>query len=162
VTPSESDAPGFELAQVNVGRLIAPLDDPRLVDFVANLAPVNAAAESAPGFVWRLQTDEGNATSIEAFAWDVGDGAGIITNLSVWTDLESLKAFVASDVHRAVLLRRRQWFQPMAEAWLACWWVRAGHRPSTEEAEGRVRHLRQHGPTSCAFTLRHNFPTPER
>jgi hypothetical protein len=161
VTPSESENPGSELAQVNVGRLVAPLDDPRLAAFVANLDPVNAAAEGAPGFVWRLQTDEGNATSIEAFAWDAGDSAGIITNLSVWRDLESLQAFVSSDVHRAVLLRRRQWFQLMAEASLACWWVPVGHRPSTQEAEERIRHLREHGPTPCAFTLRQSFPMAE-
>jgi hypothetical protein len=160
VTPTEP-APRFELAEVNIGRLVAPLDDPRLAEFMAALDPVNAAAEAAPGFVWRLQTDEGNATAIEAFAWDAGDSAGVIINMSVWTDVESLAAFVSSDLHRAVLLRRRQWFELMTEAWLACWWVPSGHRPSTGEAEDRMRHLRQHGPTPRAFTLRRSFPAPD-
>jgi hypothetical protein len=160
VTPNETTNSSFELAQVNVGRLVAALDDPRLAEFMESLDPVNAAADTAPGFVWRLQTDEGNATGVEAFAWDAGDSAGVIINMSVWTDVASLQAFVSSEIHRAVLLRRRQWFQPMAEAWLACWWVHAGHRPSTLEAEERVRHLREHGPTQHAFTLRRNFAAP--
>jgi len=159
-TPTESTNARFELAQVNVGRLVAPLDDPRLAAFMAALDPVNAAADRAPGFVWRLQSDEGNATSIEAFSWDAGNSAGMIINMSVWTDVESLRVFVASNIHRDVLLRRRQWFQPMSEAWLACWWVPSGHRPSTLEAEERVRHLRLHGPTPYAFTLQRTFPRP--
>jgi hypothetical protein len=157
---AENETQRFELAQVNVGRLVAPLDDPRLADFVAALDPVNALADAAVGFVWRLQTDEGNATAIEAFTWDAGDSAGVIINMSVWQDLESLRAFVASDPHRSVLIRRRTWFQPMAEATVACWWVPAGHRPTPLEAEERVRHLRAHGPTEHAFTLRTGFPPP--
>ena len=162
LTPTESADQRFELAQVNVGRLVAPLDDPRLAAFMEALDPVNAAAEAAPGFVWRLQTEEGNATGIEAFSWDAGDSAGMIINMSVWTDVESLQAFVASDVHRAVLVRRRQWFQLMTEAHLACWWVPPGHRPSTLEAEERMRHLREHGPTPRTFTLRRSVPMPDR
>jgi len=75
----------FELAQVNIARLAAALEDPRLADFVTALDPVNAVAERAPGFVWRLQTEDGNATAIHAFEWDAADSAGIITNMSVWT-----------------------------------------------------------------------------
>lgn len=161
MTPTKSADPRFELAQVNVGRLVAPLDDPRLAAFMVALDPVNAAADAAPGFVWRLQTEEGNATGIEAFSWDAGDSAGMIINMSVWTDVESLQAFVATDLHRAVLVRRRQWFQLMTEAWLACWWVPSGHRPSTLEAEERMRNLREHGPTPHAFTLRRSFPKPD-
>jgi hypothetical protein len=157
---AETEPNRFELAQVNLGRLVAPLDDPRLADFMAALDPVNALADAAPGFVWRLQTEEGNATAVEAFTWDAGDSAGVIINMSVWQDLESLKAFVAADLHRSVLRRRRNWFQPMAEATVACWWVPAGHHPSPLEAEERVRHLRAHGPTPHAFTLRTGFPPP--
>lgn len=159
-TPTDPPPQRFELAQVNLGHLVAPLDDPRLADFMAALDPVNAVADKAPGFLWRLQTDEGNATGVEAFGWDAGESAGVIVNMSVWTDLESLKAFVASDLHRAVLLRRNNWFQPIREAKVACWWVPAGRRPSTLQAEERVRHLREHGPTPFAFTLRHSFPSP--
>ena len=158
--PPHAHGLGHELAQVNVARLAAPLDSPQLADFVANLDPVNAAAERAPGFVWRLQDDAGNATAIPAFAWDADGSVGVIVNLSVWRDLEHLLAFVYDDAHRAVLRRRREWFVPMREAFTACWWVPAGHRPSTDEAEDRVRHLRAHGPTPGAFGLRQSFPRP--
>ncbi len=150
----------FELAQVNIARLIAPLDDPRLADFVAALDPVNELADRAPGFIWRLQTDEGNATSIRAFEWDAGASAGVITNLSVWTDADSLAGFVHSEGHRRVLRRRREWFERLPEAWTALWWVPTGQRPTTADAEWRIRHLRAHGPTPEAFTLQDRFPAP--
>jgi hypothetical protein len=151
---------GWQLAQVNIGRLREPLDHPQLSAFVEALAPVNAAADRADGFVWRLQTEDGNATGVEAFSWDAGDSAGIILNMSVWSDLEHLTAFVLGDLHRAILLQRRHFFAKMAEAHLACWWVPEGHQPSTEEAEERVLYLRANGPTPFAFTLRHHFPPP--
>jgi hypothetical protein len=150
----------WQLAQVNIGRLREALDHPQLTAFVEALDPVNAVADRAPGFVWRLQTEAGNATGVEAFTWDAGNSAGMIINMSVWTDVEHLTAFVLGDLHRAILRRRREFFQKMTEAYLACWWVPEGHRPSTEEAEERVCHLRAHGPTSFAFTLRHHFPRP--
>jgi hypothetical protein len=150
----------WQLAQVNIGRLRAPLDSGELRAFVEALDPVNAAADSSPGFIWRMQTDEGNATAIRAFTWDAGDSAGVLVNMSVWTDVEHLTAFVLGDLHRAILRRRREFFQRMSEAYVACWWVPAGHRPSTEEAEERVRHLRAHGPTPFAFTLRQHYPPP--
>lgn len=146
-----------ELAQVNVARLVAPLDDPVLADFVAALDPINAAADGAPGFVWRLQTEEGNATAVHAFTWDVAGNAGVIVNMSVWTDIEHLRAFVYGEMHRHVLRRRRDWFERMREAWMACWWVPCDHRPTTDEAEARVLHLRTHGPTPHAFTLRNSY-----
>lgn len=151
----------YSLAQVNVARLVATLEDPLLEGFVSALAPVNAAADEAPGFLWRLQDKGGNATDIEAFGWDAGDGVGIIVNLSVWADMASLNAFVYSDLHRAVLRQRRQWFKPMVESSTACWWIPEGTVPTTGEAEERVRHLRLHGPTPHAFSLRTHFPAPE-
>lgn len=160
-TVGQTAAMRFELAQVNIARLVAPLDDPRLADFVAALDPVNAAADSAPGFVWRLQTEDGDATAVRAFGWDVGDSAGVIVNMSVWCDVEHLAAYVYGELHRQVLKRRREWFQPMSTAYTACWWVPAGHRPSTDEAEERICHLRLHGPTPHAFTLRNSFPPPD-
>ena len=95
----------YELAQVNIARLAAPLDAPRLADFVAALNPVNAEADAAPGFVWRLQTEDGNATAVQAFEWDVAGSAGIIVNMSVWTSVETLGAFVYGADHRKVLAR---------------------------------------------------------
>ena len=152
----------FELAQVNISRLLAPLDSPLLADFVAALDEVNAAGERAPGFVWRLQTEDGNATAIRAFDWDVGASHGVIVNLTVWRSVEALADFAFSGAHLAIMRRRRRWFARAAEATTALWWVPAGHRPSTDEAEDAVRHLRAHGPTPRAFTFRRPFPAPGR
>jgi hypothetical protein len=151
---------GYVLAQVNIARLLAPLDSPALADFVVALDPVNAAADAAAGFLWRLQTEDGNATSVHAFEWDQAGSAGVIVNLSVWESAEALAAFVYSDAHRQVLRRRRQWFVPMAQAYTALWWIPRGTVPATVDAEERVRHLRAHGPTPHAFTLRQHFPPP--
>lgn len=151
----------FQLAQVNIGRLAAPLDDPRLAGFVEALDPINAIADSAPGFVWRLQTEDGNATGIQAFEWDAAGSCGVIVNMSVWTDVERLAAFVYGQMHREILRRRREFFEAMQQAYTACWWVPAGHRPSTDEAEQRIRHLRSNGVTPYAFTLRQHFPPPD-
>jgi hypothetical protein len=150
----------FELAQVNIGRLTAPVDSPVLAGFMAALDPVNAAAEQAPGFIWRLQTEDGNATAIQAFEWDAAGSAGVIVNMSVWTGTEHLGAFVYGEMHRQIMRRRREWFCLMREAYLACWWVPAGHRPGTSEAEDRIRYLRAHGPTPHAFNLRVSYPSP--
>ena len=154
------DGVGYVLAQVNIARLRAPLDSPVLADFVAALDPVNAAADAASGFVWRLQTEDGNATAVRAFEWDQAGSAGVIVNLSAWESVEALAAFVYSSAHRGVLRRRRQWFVPMAEAYTALWWIPRSSVPTTLDAEERVRHLRAHGPTLYAFTLREHFPPP--
>jgi heme-degrading monooxygenase HmoA len=152
----------YALAQVNVGRLLAPLDSPRLADFVAALDPVNAVADTAPGFIWRLQTEDGNATAIRGFERDAeGSDGGILVNMSVWESVEALAAYVYGDAHREVLRRRRQWFEQMAGAFAALWWIPRGHIPDVREAEDRVKHLRAHGPTPYAFTLREHFPPPD-
>jgi hypothetical protein len=151
----------FELAQINIGRLVAPIDHAQLADFVALLEPINAVADSAPGFIWRLQTAEGNATGVQAFDWDAEGSAGVIVNMSVWADVESLAAFVFGDMHREVMRRRREWFLRMSEAYTACWWVPAGHRPTTTEAEDRIRNLRANGLNPDAFTIRDNYPRPD-
>ena len=149
------------LAQINVGRLLAPMDSPMIADFAAAFDPVNALADAAPGFVWRLQTEDGNATAVRGFEQDAeGAPGGIIINMSVWESVEALAAFVYSDEHRAVLRRRREWFSRMRDAYAALWWIPRGHVPTVGEAEDRVRHLRAHGPTARAFTLREHFPPP--
>lgn len=152
----------YVLAQVNIGRLTAPLDSRRLAGFVAALDSVNAVADAAPGFVWRLQTEDGNATAIRAFEQDAeGADGGILINMSVWESVEALGAYVYGPAHIAVLRRRRQWFEPMKEAYTALWWIPRGHIPTVHEAEERVKHLRAHGPTPYAFTLRVHFPSPD-
>src|SRR5580692_4944269 len=112
----------YVLAQVNIGRLRAPLDSPQLAGFVAALDPVNSAADAAPGFVWRMQTEDGNATAVRAFEWDQAGSAGVLVNMSVWESAEALAAFVYSDAHREVMRQRRTWFERMAVAYSALWW----------------------------------------
>lgn len=147
----------YHLAQVNIAHPLAPVDSPLLRDFVDNLDPVNAVADASSGFVWRLQTDEGNATSLHIF-----DDPGLLLNLSVWESLGALQDFVQrSTAHRSVLRRRKEWFEPMAEAYMALWWVPHGHVPTIPEAEERLVHLRVHGPTPTAFTFRVAFPPPD-
>ncbi|MGX9884152.1 DUF3291 domain-containing protein [Streptomyces sp. NPDC002276] len=145
--------PAYELAQVNIGRLRFPLDSPELKDFVDALDPVNAVVDAAEGFVWRLQSDSGNATDVSV----LGD-EWLIINMSVWRDTNALTAFMYQGQHRELLARRREWFEQVREAMVALWWVPAGHRPTVAEAEERVLHLRAHGPTPYAFTLRTSFP----
>jgi hypothetical protein len=142
-----------ELAQVNIARLKAPLDSPQLKDFVDGLDPVNADADAADGFVWRLQGDSGNATDVPVLGDD-----WLIVNLTVWRDVDALTAFMYRGRHREMLARRREWFEKLQEAVTALWWVPAGHRPTVAEAEERLLHLRAHGPTPHAFTLRTTFP----
>ncbi|MFJ1702337.1 DUF3291 domain-containing protein [Kitasatospora sp. NPDC088346] len=144
-----------ELAQINVARLLAPLDSELLAGFTAALEPVNAAAEAADGYRWRLQDYGGDATGIRVFEDD-----WLIVNMSVWRDPRSLSAYVYGPAHREVLGRRRTWFARPVEAMTALWWVPAGHRPDVAEAQARLVALREHGPTPEAFTLRHTFPAP--
>ena len=152
----------YVIAQVNVGRLAAPLDSPQLGDFVAALDPVNAVADAAPGFLWRLQTEDGNATALRGFEADAaGSGGGILINMSVWESVEALAAYVYGDAHVAVLRRRREWFERLKDAYSALWWVPRGHLPTVREAEDRVKHLRAHGPAPYAFTLKVHFPPPD-
>ncbi|MHA5049266.1 DUF3291 domain-containing protein [Streptomyces sp. SD15] len=146
-------AAAYELAQVNIARLKAPLDSPQLKDFVEALDPVNAVADAADGFVWRLQSDSGNATDVAVFGDD-----WLIVNLTTWRDTNALTAFMYQGQHRELMARRREWFERLEEAVTALWWVPAGHRPTVAEAESRLVHLREHGPTEYAFTLRTSFP----
>jgi hypothetical protein len=148
----------FHLAQLNIAIPHEPLDSPRMKDFMDALDPVNAVADGTPGFVWRLQTDEGNATSLRAFGDD-----RLMLNMSVWESLESLRAFVySSREHLDVMRRRREWFEKMAELFLVLWWVEAGHIPTIPEAEERLTLLRAIGPSPDAFTFRRHFPAPDQ
>jgi len=141
------------LAQLNVARLAHDLAHPALLPFVLNLEPVNAVADASQGFVWRLEDDDtGNATDLRPW------GDDMIVNLSVWTDVELLRAYVYGDAHAAVLRQRRAFFTPMDTPSLVLWWIDAGSTPSLEEARDRLEHLAAHGPTPHAFTLREPFP----
>ena len=122
---------------------------------MAALDPVNALADAAPGFVWRLQTDEGNATSVP-----FNDDPMVIINMSVWESVEALSDFVYRSAHTEVMRRRAEWFHRSADAYVVLWWVPAGHEPTVEEAAARLESLRASGPTPFAFTFRERFPAP--
>jgi Domain of unknown function (DUF3291) len=146
----------FHLAQVNIALPLEPLDSALLAEFVAQLEPVNAAAELSEGFVWRLQTESGDATEIRGF-----DDERLIVNLSVWESLASLRAFVYSRrEHLDVLRRRREWFE-LLSLHLVLWWVPVGHRPTVAEAEERFAQLDTRGPSPAAFTFREHFAAPD-
>jgi hypothetical protein len=147
---------GYALAQVNIGRVVAPLESAQLAGFVAMLEPINALADASPGFVWRLTgTDGDDATSERFFGED-----NLIVNMSVWADLESLGDFVFGSGHVEVMRQRRSWFVPMKEVYTAMWWVPIDVRPTIADAEERLVHLREHGPTPFAFTFKVPFPAP--
>ncbi|MGD9793410.1 MAG: DUF3291 domain-containing protein [Acidimicrobiia bacterium] len=141
------------LAQINIGRLRAPSDDPMIAPFMDALDEINALAEASPGFVWRFQTDEGNTTSVRPY-----DDELILINFSVWESIEALSDYAYRTDHATFLRRRREWFERMTDAYLALWWVPIGHHPTEHEAIARVEHLRAHGPTPHAFTFRDRFP----
>ncbi|MBO9708397.1 MAG: DUF3291 domain-containing protein [Caulobacter sp.] len=145
----------YELAQVNIGRLKAPIDHPSIKDFVDNLDAVNALAEGSPGFVWRLTGEGNNATDLAPF-----EDPLIAINMSVWTDIPSLGAFVYRSDHVRIMRRRREWFEHM-DLYMVLWWIPAGHRPTIEEAKARLALLEAQGPTPAAFTFKVPFPTPD-
>jgi len=143
----------MHLAQLNVGRLRAPMDDPLIDDFRTNLEPVNGLAEASPGFVWRLQDEAtGDATGINPF----GDELEIV-NLTVWESIDALADFTYRSGHVAFLRRRREFFEAPTQPILCLWWIPAGTIPTVDDALARLEHLRAHGPTPTAFTFRHRF-----
>jgi len=146
----------MQLAQVNIARMKGPLESEVMAGFVARLDEINALADASPGFVWRLQTSEGNATYLRPY-----DDDRILFNLSVWQTIDDLKAYVYQSAHTEVLRRRQEWFSKFAGVFVALWWVPAGHRPSVDEAKKRLAYLDEHGPTPFAFTFKVTFPPDE-
>ncbi len=140
----------YHLAQYNIARARAPLNDPLLADFVAALAHVNEAAEKAPGFVWRLK-DESGASSSYVRAYD---DERMLVNFSVWESVEAFRSYTYAAPHLDFFRRRAEWFEPHTDPYLVLWWIDAGHIPTIEEADERLRHLTAHGPTDYAFTFK--------
>lgn len=145
----------WHIAQLNVGRTLAPADSPQLAEFMAALDRINAQADGSPGFVWRLQSASGNATDILVSA-----DPNFLVNMSVWETLEALFDYVYRSAHTQVMVKRRQWFEKPTQAYMVLWWVPAGHIPSTAEALERLEHLRRHGPSPHAFTFSQRYPAP--
>ena len=144
------------IAQLNIARMRAPLDDPLMQRFVEWLDPVNGLADESEGFVWRLQTEDGNATSIRTFEDD-----SILVNMSVWRSIEELQAFVLHPNHTRVMRESTRWFEPLDRPHLVLWWVRVGHIPTPDEARKKLESLAAHGPTAEAFTFSQPFPPPK-
>ena len=146
----------YHLAEINVGRLRAPVDDPVIADFAANLDRINALADGLPGFVWRLKGEGNNATDIQPRP----DDPLFAINMSVWTDLDALAGFVNRSAHREVMRRRREWFEHM-DFYMTVWWVPAGHTPTIEEGLAKLDLLERLGPTPEAFSFKTPFPAPD-
>lgn len=146
----------FHLAEINIGRFRAPVDDPMIADFVANLERINALADSSPGFIWRLTGDGDDATDIKPDASD----PLMAVNMSVWESPQALGAFVYRSDHIGIMRRRAEWFEKL-ELYMALWWIPTGHEPTVEEGMGKIETLRRLGPTAQAFTFRNPFPAPD-
>lgn len=143
------------LAQINIARMLAPIDDPIMADFVAQLPAINALAEQSPGFVWRLQSESGDATSIKVYDDDM-----IIINLTVWESVDTLRQYVYKSAHSTVLRERKRWFEKFDGPYYALWWIPAGTVPTAEEGRERLEYLRQHGESVYAFSFRNVYLMP--
>jgi hypothetical protein len=146
----------YQLAQVNIARMLAPITDPIMADFVNNLERINGLAESAPGFIWRLKTPAGDATSLRVF-----DDEWMIINMSVWDSVDALHQFTYYSPHVEIYRRRKEWFSKLTELGVALWWVPAGYTPTPEDAKAKLAYLNAHGPTPLAFTFKQPFTVDE-
>lgn len=142
----------YHLAEVNVARMVAPLDSPQLAPFVAQLGAVNAEADRAPGFVWRLLDASSVRTENDPF---------VLFNLSVWESVDHLKRYTYSAGHAQVFRSRADWFEKPTKAHLAMWWIPAGHIPTIDEACERLDYRRAHGDTPAAFSFQSLAPSPD-
>jgi hypothetical protein len=149
-------ADAWHLAQINIGRLVAPEGDPRVQPFFDALERVNALAEASPGFIWRLKDEEGpGATNIQVTADPL-----LIVNMTVWTDADALFAFVYRSAHTPEMARRREYFERFDGAYQALWWIPAGTLPTVADGLAKLWHLDRFGPTQHAFTFKARFPAP--
>ena len=142
------------LAHANVARMRGPIEDSVMAGFVERLEPLNSLADESPGFVWRYQTDEGDATEIRVF-----DDELILFNMSVWESIEALENYVYWSNHIEALQKKAEWFERAGRATLALWWIEAGHLPSVEEAKERFDLLWRDGPSAAVFTFKDRFPS---
>jgi hypothetical protein len=145
----------FQIAQLNVGRAVAPLDDARMADFMSRLDEINGLAERSEGFVWRLQTESGNATDVK-----VADDPLFIINLTLWDSPDALFDFTYRSDHKTVFARRFDWFERSFGPNVVLWWQPAGTIPTIDDALRRLRLLADDGPTPEAFTFKQRFASP--
>lgn len=145
----------YHLAQVNIGRIRAPLDSDLMQGFVSRLEAINALADGSAGFVWRLQSDAGDATALRPWEDEM-----ILINMSVWENLETLQQYVYRTAHAEIMRQRREWFERFEGVYMALWWVPRGHIPTVTEAKERLTSLERDGATPFAFTFREPYPAP--
>jgi GNAT superfamily N-acetyltransferase len=138
-------ADDYHVAQLNISTLLAPIDDPSIAGFADNLERINAIGDASPGFVWRLQTDDGDATAIRPYPDPM-----VIVNMTVWTSIAALKEFAYRTVHADFLARRREWFVPGSSG-VVLWWIRTGDLPTPDDARRRLEFLERHGASPYAF-----------
>jgi CHAT domain-containing protein len=138
----------YQLAQLNIAKGKERMDHPLLAEFVENISRLNALAEQADGFIWRLKDESGDALAIEAFS-----DPTIVINMSVWRDVETLKNYVYSSDHLAFMRRKKEWFTKLESNHLVLWWIPKGHIPTIEEAKEKLRHLEEKGSTPEAFAI---------
>ena len=138
----------YHLAQVNIAKAQGAMDSEIMKGFAGRLDEINCLAEKSSGFVWRLQTQDGDATSIQAF-----EDPSIIVNMSVWEDIESLKKFVYKSTHIELIQDREAWFDKMQSVHQVLWWIPAGHIPAVNEGKEKLEYLQRNGPSKEAFTF---------
>lgn len=146
----------WQIVQLNIAQMLAPADSPQLAEFFANLDRINALADKAPGFVWRLQDEEGSATNFRPF------DADILVNMSVWRDIESLHNYVYRSEHIEIMAKRKEWFELLREAYSVLWWIPAESIPTIEQAREKLELLKTSAPSQEAFTFKQAFPAPNK
>jgi len=145
----------YQLAQVNIAKFRAPIEDPVNHDFMNSLDRVNAMAETQPGFIWRFTGEGNDALDVQAF-----DDFDIAINMSVWVDVQSLVNFVYRNKdHKEIMQRRKEWFEKI-DWYMVMWWVEEDRMPTIEEAKIRLDLLRLSGPSYSAFTFKTPYAAP--
>ena len=145
--------PTYQLAQINIGRVLGPMDGDIMAEFKANLDPINALAEQTPGFVWRLKSDGGNdATSIHVYEDDY-----LLINMSVWESVDALRQYTYASAHTDFVRQRARWFEKLKDQIFALWWIPAGHIPTPQEGREKLAYLNEHGATPLVFTFKQQF-----
>ncbi len=139
----------MHLAELNIGRLVASTDDPRVAEFMAALDRINGLGKRMPGFVWMMEgSGEPGTGNTEN---SIGGDPQFVTNLTVWEDVESLERFVWGTIHKQFYERRQEWFEILGEQHFVMWWIPEGHRPTQDEALARLDHRKAHGDSDHAF-----------
>ena len=136
------------LAQANLAWMRYPLHDRRMTDMRDEIDRINRLGDHAVGFIWRFQTDQGDATDVRVL-----DDPRVLFNLTIWRSVDDLRRYVYRTEHTAFLRRRRDWFLPPPKPPLAMWWVPAGTRPTVADGMARLQRLWRDGPSFDAFTL---------